>query len=349
MRSRLDVVGEVDGARSSSRSAMKAMSASNASRSFSPTIGKQRRQLELGRQRLAHAVDGRELGHPLLRLVDQPSRPERHAEAGGQGREQRDVALVEGMLAIQVLEGDHAQDLVAHEQRHEDRRQRRLALDLIRLSELATALTQLLGDQQRLPRLEHVLPEAHDRPQVVGEPLPALDGERERHGAVLVVEDGDVDHLGVEHVARSLPDELVHGLRIELRGQRGLDVVHDRQLGGASLRLVEQARVLERDAETGGERGEQTHVGLGERVRAVEVLERDPAAQLAAGGERREQDRQGRFSLDDRRRRPRSASQRGMSFTSRGWRVSSRTCAMCASLSGVGWSGNRTPRSIVYG
>ena len=97
---------------------------------------------------------------------------------------------------------------------------------------------------------------------------------------VLMIEDGDVDHLACRTRRWRASDELVHGLRFELRGQGGLDVVHDRQLGGASLRLVEQPRVLERHAETGGERGEQAHVGLGERVRAVEVLERDAAAQL---------------------------------------------------------------------
>ena len=85
-----------------------------------------------------------------------------------------------------------------------------------------------------------------------------------------------------------LSDELVHGLRFELGGQGGLDVVHDGQLGCAPLCLVEQPRVLERHAEAGGERGEQANVGLGERVDAVEVLERDTAAQLTAGGQRGE-------------------------------------------------------------
>ncbi len=227
---------------------------------------------------------------------------QRHAEAGGQRREQRNVAIVEGVLAIEVLEGDRAQDLVAHEQRHEDRRQRGFPLDVVRLSQLAATLAQLLGNQQRLLRLEDVLPKAHDRPRVVGEALPALDRVREPHGPVLMIEDGDVDHLAVEHVVGARADELVHGLRLELRGQGGLDVVHDGQLGRATLRLVEQPRVLERHAETGRERGEQTHIGLGERVGAVEVLERDAAAQLAAGGERRHEDREGRFSLDRRRR-----------------------------------------------
>ena len=101
----------------------------------------QRGQLELGCQRLPDAVDGRQLGHALLGLVDEAAGPQRNAEAGGQGREQRYVALVEGVLAIEVLEGDRAQDLVPDEQRHEDRRQRGFSLDVVRLPQLAATLT----------------------------------------------------------------------------------------------------------------------------------------------------------------------------------------------------------------
>ena len=44
------------------------------------------------------------------------------------------------------------------------------------------------------------------------------------------------------------------------------------------LRLVEQARVLERHAQAAGERRQQADVGLAEGVLAVEVLKRDDAA-----------------------------------------------------------------------
>ena len=64
-------------------------------------------------------------------------------------------------------------------------------------------------------------------------------------------------------------DEVVHRLHVELGGEALLDAVDDRQLGGAlvglgqqSLRLVEQPRVLEGDAQARGERRQQAHVGL---------------------------------------------------------------------------------------
>ena len=79
--------------------------------------------------------------------------------------------------------------------------------------------------------------------------------------------------LGVEDLPHPLADELVHRLHLELRGQALLDVVDDRELGRPLVRLgqqplglVEQARVLERDAHARGKRAEQALVGLAEGV-----------------------------------------------------------------------------------
>ena len=83
-------------------------------------------------------------------------------------------------------------------------------------------------------------------------------------------------------VAELVADEVVHRLHVELCGEAVLDAVDDRQLGGAlvglgqePLGLVEQAGVLEGDAEAGGEGVEQPDVRVAEGVLAVEVLERD--------------------------------------------------------------------------
>ena len=73
----------------------------------------QRVEVELARQRLADLVDRGELGQPLTGLVDQADVLEGHAEAGRQGRQELDVGLAEGVLAVDVLERDHAADLVA--------------------------------------------------------------------------------------------------------------------------------------------------------------------------------------------------------------------------------------------
>ena len=70
--------------------------------------------------------------------------------------------------------------------------------------------------------------------------------------------------------------------KLELLGKPGLDLVDDGQLGGPfigfgqeALGLVEQAGVLERDAQAGGQRAQQVDVGIAEGVGAVEVLEGD--------------------------------------------------------------------------
>ena len=88
------------------------------------------------------------------------------------------------------------------------------------------------------------------------------------------VEHGDVDDLRVEDLLQAVPDEVVHRLHLEVLGQAALNVVDERELGVALSRLLEQARVLERDAEASGDRRQQPDVGVAERVLAVDVLER---------------------------------------------------------------------------
>ena len=86
----------------------------------------------------------------------------------------------------------------------------------------------------------------------------------------------DVHDLGVEDLPDPVADEVVH--RLHARGSPAsapLDVVDQRELGVPLAGLLEQPRVLERDAEAAGERDEQPHVRFGERVLAVEVLQRD--------------------------------------------------------------------------
>ena len=74
--------------------------------------------------------------------------------------------------------------------------------------------------------------------------------------AAVQVEDADVDDLRVEDLVDLVAHQVVHRLHVELGGEALLDAVDDRQLGRAlvglseqSLRLVEQARVLEGHAQ----------------------------------------------------------------------------------------------------
>ena len=103
----------------------------------------------------------------------------------------------------------------------------------------------------------------------------------------LVVE-RDVGDVGVEGLADALADELDQRVELELGRERLADAVHGRQLGDALARLVDEPRVLERDAEAAGQRRQEPLVVLVERVLAVEVLERDDARRPPADDERDE-------------------------------------------------------------
>ena len=116
-------------------------------------------------------------------------------------------------------------------------------------------------DRERLARLDDVLAEAHDRHGHVREVVSALDLVDEAHEPGVLVVDDDVDDLRVEDLAELVADEIVDRLQLELAGDRFLDAVDQRELGIPLPGLVEEASVLERDAEAGGERVEELDVG----------------------------------------------------------------------------------------
>ncbi len=96
-----------------------------------------------------------------------------------------------------------------------------------------------------------------------------------------------------QHFTQLVADEIDDGLEIELRGHPLLDAVDDGELGRAllgflqqPLRLVEQTRILERDAQAARERGQQSEVGVAECMLAVDVLDGNDAPGLVADDER---------------------------------------------------------------
>jgi hypothetical protein len=110
--------------------------------------------------------------------------------------------------------------------------------------------------------------------------------------AGLVIEDPDVDDLGVEDRLKPISHEVVHRLPFQPLGEAPLDVVDQRQLGSSLVRLaqqpfrlVEQAGVLERDAHAGRERAQQPHVCVVERAR-LQALDHDHAEDSVAGEDR---------------------------------------------------------------
>ena len=85
------------------------------------------------------------------------------------------------------------------------------------------------------------------------EPLAALDRVRDDMSTGRLVEHRDEDGLGVEDLLDLVADEVVDRLRIELAGDRLLDAVDQRELGVPLSGLVDEAGVVERDAEAAGE------------------------------------------------------------------------------------------------
>ncbi len=89
-------------------------------------------EAELRRYALLDAVDHRQLGVPLLGflqqalgLVEQARVLERDGHAGRERLEQADVVGTERVLALHVVEAQHAEDLAGDDQRHQQERLRR--------------------------------------------------------------------------------------------------------------------------------------------------------------------------------------------------------------------------------
>ena len=259
----------------------------------------QRIAVELRRQRLADAVDRAQLGDALTHLFHQPDVLQSNAQVARKRGEQGHVRLAECMLAVQVLEGYDAPGLPTDQQGCEHDRFRRLAIYRSWLPVLNGHLGSALVDHQRLARLEHVFAHADDLHRLVGETHAALDGVREPDQVGLRVDQADINDLRIEDLLDLVAHEVVHLLGDGALGEAALDAVDDRQLRCATSRLVDQSRVLERDAEARSQRREEAQVRLGERVRVVEVLERDPAIDDVAHDQGCEQYGQGRFALGD--------------------------------------------------
>ena len=247
--------------------------------------------IELTRNRVLHAVDQRQLRVALPRLVHQPRVLERDTQTAGQRLQQLPVRLPERVLAIDVLQRDHATRLPARHKRDEQNRLRRLAGNDLRDPHPHTFGGDVLVDQHRLACLEHMPGEAGRRHQLPLLPFAALDRIRNGDLTGRVVEHEDHHGLRVENLLDPVADGVVDRLRVELAGDRVLHAVDQRQLRVALPRLVHEPRVLERDAQAAGQRLHELLIRLGEGVLAVGILERDHPRRLAARDERDEEGR----------------------------------------------------------
>ena len=107
----------------------------------------------------------------------------------------------------------------------------------------------------------------------------------------------DTDVAGMEHITDLVADQIDDDLEVELLGHALLDAIDDGQLRSAlllgleqTLRLVEEARVFQRDAHACGDGCKKTDFRLAECVLPLVILQCD-RAQRAVATEDRDRDR----------------------------------------------------------
>ena len=117
-----------------------------------------------------------------------------------------------------------------------------------------------------------------------------------------VIVEPDVDILRIQHFRELVADELVDRLHVEARRKTFLHAVDDRQFRGPlllgleqALRLVEQPRVLQRDAHRRRDRLQQADVRLAEIILALEAFDGNVSYHHVAGNDRDLRDRLGLF------------------------------------------------------
>jgi len=199
------------------------------------------------------------------------------------------------VLVVDIDQADEASRLIADDERHVHRR-----LVVLRSREREAAvvrrhLVHVLVDDERLARAHHVRGEAliAERRAVDSNALSALVDVRIMHQVRLGIVDPDAHVAVPEDFPDLVADRVVDPLDVELGRERRLHAVDDRELGvpllgflEQALRLVEQASVLERDAHGVGERLQQAHVRIAERVLALHVHQLDESARLVRGNQR---------------------------------------------------------------
>ncbi len=251
-----------------------------------------RREVERRRDIASDFGKRRGLARPALRLVEEAGVLERDTHSGGQRGQQAHVRIGKRIL-FPGIQRDDAARFVADQDGHSD-----IALADIRRvrvadqpgAELDSSFHYVAADHQRLPVPDHVRSESSRHlPGLDGKALAVLQVIRRRDHVVSAVIQRDRHILGVEDLRDLVADEVDDRLEVELRGQALLDAVDDRKLRGTlltllekPLRLVEEASVLEGHAHRVGQRLEQAHIGIAERVLALDIGQTDNSAGLFA-------------------------------------------------------------------
>mmetsp|Transcript_891 Transcript_891/g.2090 ORF Transcript_891/g.2090 Transcript_891/m.2090 type:complete len:474 (+) Transcript_891:285-1706(+) len=209
-----------------------------------------RLQVELSRQCALHGVDQSQLGvagfglfQQPLRLVEQTRVLHRHRHAAGQRLQQAHVGLVEGMLAVHVVQGQHQPGFARDHHRHQQLRSRLSAqAGHDHAAQRSGTGRQVFVDEQGLAGAHHLGGEA-EQGRFEARHIAAAVGQLVGVADLVLgaVDDPDGDALLAKDLGQFVADDHVDVGQVQPPGQRGLHRVDDRQLGVAGLGLLQQA------------------------------------------------------------------------------------------------------------
>ena len=242
-------------------------------------------EIELARELLRDRVDRGELGRALLRLGEEPRVLDGHCRLQRKTDEELELAVGEG-VASGAPHRHHAFDGLPGEQRRDHES---LVLFLVGAGDqdgprIATGIVDEFGTAA----LDEVANDAFADVDHCG-----LDGlrdiaERDDRTVSLSAGIGDEDGAApsVEQIFGVTSDPIHYRGQIQCRRNLAPDFRESGGLARAALRLVEKPRVLQRDAHRIGERLQQAHIRVAERVLAVHVQQLDESARLVPNHQR---------------------------------------------------------------
>jgi len=203
-----------------------------------------------------------EHGGQLQRLLEQARALDSDTQLSAHRGQNALVVVAEGARIGVVAHSQHADHLVAGEQRHAQEAAR-LRHDR-RDAQVAPGLVQTITRQQQRrlapeDRRELILAE-RARGQLQRALVEHRLGQREAQRIARAVVQGDVDHLGVGHAGKLRIDHREQFIQAVGRRERGRHVVDNVQLLDRAPRLGLQARVFDRDRGLAGHRARHADI-----------------------------------------------------------------------------------------
>ena len=242
-------------------------------------------EVELARKLLRHGVDGGQLGGALLRFGEQACILDGDRRLQRKPDQEFQLAVAKRLSRGAPNRHHTLHGLSGQQRRHHQP----LILLLLRAGDqnrtrVGTRIVDKLGaaalDETADDALAHF---DHHRQDLLGDVA-----DRDDRPVSLPARIGQEDGAAgcVEQALGMTGDAVHHRRQVQRRGNVATDFGERGGLARATLRLVEQPRVLERHAHGVGERLQQAHVRFAVRVLMFQVDQADEPARLIAGDQR---------------------------------------------------------------